>query len=335
MKKLKFALFLSAVLPIHALAACTANTNDGRDYFIVSVEGFNPPPFSPGDIPIGGVIYEAQALGLNFTNAINPWEAKTTCTFTFRKRITGIGIPDASKIYPTSMPNVGMRITSPAGDIAPFTESGFPQAQATWNRWYAPKIQLIKTGNVTESGVLSGAYANYRADTDAGQVLVEYRFAAPVLVTPKVPSCTVTTPRIQVPMGETMASTVFTGVGSSAPSRSFGIDLSCSGGDKGTTAKVYVTLTDATNPGNTSTTLSLSKDSTATGVGLQILKGDDVLGYGPASSAIGNTNQWLGGSVAQGAAGMSIALRARYVQTSPRITSGTANAIANFTMSYQ
>ncbi|WP_235996030.1 MULTISPECIES: fimbrial protein [unclassified Burkholderia] len=113
------------------------------------------------------------------------------------------------------------------------------------------------------------------------------------------------------------------------------MDVSCSGGDTGTSAKVYVTLTDATNPGNTSKTLSLSKDSTAGGVGLQILKDDEVLGYGPESAAIGNTNQWLGGSVAQGAAGMTIPLRARYVQTSPRITSGTANAIANFTMSYQ
>ncbi|MDN7425961.1 fimbrial protein [Burkholderia sp. AU16741] len=335
MKKIKFVLFLSAVLPIHALAACTATTNDGRDYFIVAVNGFNPPPFSPGDIPIGGIIYEAKADALTFTNAINPWDPVTTCSFTFRRRITGVGIPDASKIYPTNIPNVGLRIISPLGEVAPFTSTGLPIAQVYWNIYYAPKIQLIKTGNVTESGVLSGAYANYRVDNDAGQLLVEYRFAAPVLVTPKVPSCTVTTPRIQVPMGETMASTVFTGVGSSAPSRSFGIDLSCSGGDRGTTAKVYVTLTDATNPGNTSTTLSLSKDSTATGVGLQILKGDDVLGYGPASSAIGNTNQWLGGSVAQGAAGLSIALRARYVQTSPRIKSGTANAIANFTMSYQ
>ncbi|MBR8207450.1 fimbrial protein [Burkholderia cenocepacia] len=335
MKKIKLALFLSAVLPIHALAACKANTTDGRDYFIVTGRGFNPPPFSPGDIPIGGVIYEATATGLSFTNATDPQNPLTKCDFQFVNRMTGVGTPGASNIYPTSIPNVGMRIVSPRGEVAPFSSGAPPGWETPWNVNYAPKIQLIKTGNITESGVLSGAYAYYRANTDGGQVLAEYRFAGPVLVTPKVPSCTVTTPRIQVPMGKTLASTVFTGVGATAPSQSFEINLSCSGGDKGTSAKVYVTLTDATNPGNTSKTLSLSKDSKATGVGLQILKGDDVLGYGPASSAIGNTNQWLGGSVAQGASGMSIPLRARYVQTSPRVTVGTANAIANFTMSYQ
>ena len=335
MKKITYAILLSAWLPAHAIAACTANTKDGRDYFTVAVRGFNPPPFSPGDIPIGGIIYEAAASGLTFTNAADPWNPVSTCTTGILTHIAGIGTPDAARIYPTSAPNIGIRIISPSGAVAPFTESGMPQTRIPWNIYYAPKIQLIKTGNVTEGGVLSGAYANYRANNGAGQVLVEYRFSSPVLVTPKVPSCTVTTPRIQVPMGETMAASVFTGVGSTAPSRSFGIDLSCSGGDAGTSAKVYVTLTDATMPGNTSTTLSLSKDSTATGVGIQILRGEDVLGYGPDSAAIGNTNQWLGARVAQGQTGTSIALRARYVQTSPRITSGTANAAATFTMSYQ
>ncbi|RQV01287.1 type 1 fimbrial protein [Burkholderia cenocepacia] len=333
--KIKYSILLLVLLPIHAVAACTANTKDGRDYFVVSVRGFNPPPFSPGDIPIGGIIYQAEGSGLTFTNAADPWGPKSTCSTSTYTYIAGIGVPDANKVYPTSVPNVGLRVVSPTGQVAPFIEQGSNTLVKPWNIYYAPTIQLIKTGNVTESGVLSGAYANYRANNGSGQVLVEYRFAKPVLVTPKVPSCTVTTPRIQVPMGETMASTVFTGVGSTAPSRSFGIDISCSGGDTGTSAKVYVTLTDATNPGNTSTTLSLSRDSTATGVGIQLLKDDNVLGYGPDSAAIGNTNQWLGGRVAQGASGMSIPLRARYVQTSSRITSGTANANATFTMSYQ
>ncbi|WP_322084612.1 fimbrial protein [Burkholderia sp. BCC1972] len=331
---MKYSILLLALLPIHALAAFTANTKDGRDYFVVSVRGFNPPPLSPGDIPIGGIIYQAEGSGLTFTNAADPWGPKSTCSTSTYTYIAGVGVPDANKVYPTSVPNVGLRVVSPTGQVAPFIDG--PSALVEpWNIYYAPTIQLIKTGNVTESGVLSGAYANYWANSGSDQVLVEYRFAKPVLVTPKAPSCRVTTPRTPVPMGETMASTVFTGVGSTAPSRSFGIDISCSGGDTGMSAKVYVTLTDATNPGNTSTTLSLSKGSTATGVGIQLLKSDDVLGYGPDSAAIGNTNQWLGGRVAQGAPGMSIPLRARYVQTSPRITSGTANANATFTMSYR
>ncbi|WP_235996023.1 MULTISPECIES: hypothetical protein [Burkholderia] len=203
-KKIKYAIFLSVLLPIHALAACTANTKDGRDYFMVTVRGFTPPPFSPGDIPIGGIIYQAEGSGLTFTNASDPWGPKSTCSTSTYTYITGVGVPDASKVYPTSVPNVGLRVVSPTGQVAPFVEQGTNDLVKPWNIYYAPTIQLIKTGNVTESGVLSGAYAHYRANNGSGQVLVEYRFAKPVLVTPKVPSCTVRTPRIQVPMGETM-----------------------------------------------------------------------------------------------------------------------------------
>ncbi|MNO06732.1 F17a-G fimbrial adhesin precursor [compost metagenome] len=76
-------------------------------------------------------------------------------------------------------------------------------------------------------------------------------------------------------------------------------------------------------------------DSTVKGIGIQILKDNVVLGYGPDSSAAGNTNQWSAGTVKQGQASMIIPLQARYVQTTARITSGSANANATFTMSYQ
>ncbi|EDT38436.1 Fimbrial protein [Burkholderia ambifaria MEX-5] len=127
----------------------------------------------------------------------------------------------------------------------------------------------------------------------------------------------------------------FNGIGSTVGPRSFAISLTCSGGDAGTMTNAHVTLTDSTNPNNTSTTLSLTKESTASGVGLQIMKGDTLVGFGPDSAAVGNTNQWQVGTVMQGQANLTIPLAARYVQTGSKITPGSTDARATFTMSYQ
>lgn len=335
MTLIKFSLILLAsTLPLSALAKCTAVTTDGRDYYIVKVRGFEPPPFSPGDIPIGGVIYEAKATGLVFTNAVYPWSPAYSCPQGLTIYNNGVGSPGPNNVFPTGIPNVGIRILDYSKQPYPIRDS-WVYYDGYWNTNYAPTIQLIKTGNITEGGVLSGAYARYQNYSAAGQILVEYQYSKPVLVTPKVPTCTVTTPRIPVQMGSTLATTTFKGVGTTAPPLNFSIGLSCSGGDTGTSVNAYVTLTDATKPGNRSTTLSLSSDSDAAGVGIQILKDDVVLGYGPDSSALDNPNRWWAGRVRQGEAGMTIPLQARYVQTEQRIKAGIANAYASFTMSYQ
>jgi type 1 fimbria pilin len=329
------AFVLAGLVPAYGFAACEAGTNDGRTYYIVAVRGFNPPPFSPGEIPIGGIIYEASASGLTFRNATDPWGPWVRCNPAVRTYLTGVGALGANNVYATGIPNIGIRIIGSEGPF-PYLESGWAWSNQYWSIYYAPKIQLIKTGNVTAPGVLTGAYARYTANSAAGETLVEYQFASPVTVTPKVPTCKVDTTRLDVPMGRVITATALTGVGSTTPlTQPFEIKLTCSGGDAETTTNAYVTLTDASNPGNTSKTLSLSKSSTATGVGIQIVKDNLVLGYGPDSAAAGNTNQWRAGTIKQGQTSFSISLQARYVQTAARITTGSANANATFTMSYQ
>lgn len=81
--------------------------------------------------------------------------------------------------------------------------------------------------------------------------------------------------------------------------------------------------------------LTLSPGSGATGVGVEILSGTTVLGYGADSNVLGNPGQWKAGTVSPGASVFSIPLTARYVQTDDVVTVGTANARATFTMSYQ
>ncbi|WP_257977708.1 fimbrial protein [Burkholderia gladioli] len=253
------------------------------------------------------------------------------CKTPIRKFETGVGIP-TDGIYPTSIPNIGMRIVSSKGPLPNLSE--WSSASAGWNEYYALKIELIKTGEITAGGYLSGSYAQYRANDANGQLLVDFRFASPVKVQPRIPTCRVATPQVTVPMG-TMTTAMFTGVGSTTFARRFEIELACSGGDSGTATNAWVTLTDASQPSNTSTALSLTRESGASGIGIQIRREDTVLGFGPDSATVGNTNQWYMGHIAQGRAGLRVSLTARYVQTEAKVGAGSANARATFTLSYQ
>jgi type 1 fimbria pilin len=153
------------------------------------------------------------------------------------------------------------------------------------------------------------------------------------IVVAQHPTCSVSTPSIQVSLGSVQLKS-FSGVGSTSQVQpSFNISLSCTGGDTGVMTSVYTTLTDQTNPANQSNTLSLSASSTASGIGIQVLNGNTVISYGPDSAVVGNPNQWLAGSTGNGT--FNIPLTARYVQTAPTVKAGTANGIATFTMSYQ
>ncbi|KVL47680.1 hypothetical protein WT01_33670 [Burkholderia cepacia] len=118
----------------------------------------------------------------------------------------------------------------------------------------------------------------------------------------------------------------------SARSATFSVGLSC---DANVT--VQATLTDATNPANTGSTLSLGSSSTAKGVGIQILKKDSnvPLRFGPDSSAKGNTNQWMVGTSSAANTRISVPFEARYVKVAEKITPGSVRALSTITFSYQ
>jgi type 1 fimbria pilin len=148
----------------------------------------------------------------------------------------------------------------------------------------------------------------------------------------KAPTCAAAAQTQNVELGSIPA-TKFTGIGTVSELKPFAINLICSGGDENVDAKLYVTLTDNTNPSNTSNTLSLTSDSQAKGVGIQVFKDSTQLGFGPDSAAVGNKNQWYAGTTGNGF--FSIPLQARYVQTSQTVTPGPAKGRMTFTISYQ
>lgn len=103
--------------------------------------------------------------------------------------------------------------------------------------------------------------------------------------------------------------------------------------DSGVT--VWATLTDSTNPGNTSDMLTLTDNSTATGIGLKIYKNEDssALQFGPDSYVKGTQNQWQLSNGTESSP--SVNLKVKYVNTMGTITPGTVNGIVTYTFSYQ
>jgi type 1 fimbria pilin len=141
-------------------------------------------------------------------------------------------------------------------------------------------------------------------------------------------ACSVTTPSIAVTLPP-VSSSAFQRVGSTAGARNMSIDLNC----PSSPVRIFITLTDSTTPTNTSSNLSLKPNSTAKGVGLQILNAGNPVNFGPDSSNAGNTNQWF---VSTSNGGMvQIPLVVQYIQTGTPVAPGSVNGTATFTMSYQ
>jgi type 1 fimbria pilin len=93
---------------------------------------------------------------------------------------------------------------------------------------------------------------------------------------------------------------------------------------------VYMSLSDASEPGNTTDQLSLAPGSSAAGVKLRILKPDGVT---PIRFDPGRLNLW---QVDSGVGtSLTIPLTAQYISTSPTVTPGSITAGAIFTLSYQ
>lgn len=249
-----------------------------------------------------------------------------------------LDVYEQNGVFNTGIPGVGARIKSRYRSCV---SDYWPTECDTVVEGTPPKVtieyELIKTGNVVGSGSF-GCCEDFAFWTAGGNwnTYARFRYAGTTTVrVRRPPTCSFSSKdTIQTSLG-VVSKTVFKGIGSTSAERPFKIDLSCKGGDGLSTLDVYATLTDATKPGNRSKVLNLSPGSGATGVGVEILSGTTVLGYGADSNVLGNPGQWKAGTVSPGTSIFSIPLTARYVQTDEVVTVGTANARATFTMSYQ
>jgi len=241
-------------------------------------------------------------------------------------------------VYSSGIPGVGARFKTkyrncPQGYWPVVCTSAFEREPGAIEFY----VELVKIGPIRPTAIsCCGSELAVLAPPFPEAAYVSFAYAGRVSVIMKrQPTCSFpSNSSIQASLG-TVSVGSFRGVGSTSPERPFKIDLSCKGGDGVTPMDAYVTLTDATDPGNRSTVLTLSPDSGAQGLGVEVLSGTRVLGYGADSSELGNPGQWKAGPVSPGTSIFSIPLAARYVQTESVVTPGSGNARATFTMSYQ
>lgn len=194
---------------------------------------------------------------------------------------------------------------------------------------WSAKVTFIKTGTALKSGVYQIPTINaavltaYNNEIKTAKVIIN-----PTTITVTASGCTVGTKSANVDLG-TIDIRTLTTVGSTSPSGSFNVSLTCDAN-----VAVNAVMTDQTTPSNTSSVVTLTGDSTASGVGVQFFyNGTGPLMMGPDSSAAGTTNQFFIQSTTA-AQTLSLPFQAQYIRTG-ELVPGSANALASITFSYQ
>ncbi|MGC2943933.1 fimbrial protein [Burkholderia ambifaria] len=324
-------ILILVLLSNYSHASCTIKRSDGVmvPSLIVTLPKFSPPPFDP-NIADGTVIFSSSGAASGLGGAL-------TCTSAIGDVIyagTTGSAPGRYNTYPTPVAGVGVRIR---GGIN--TTEWWPQSRNVTGTWASYgegssfTVEFVKTGNITAPGVLSGQIGATIAPNH-GVVIRSIVTNGAINIRPQVPTCDLLTPNIAVDL-EKVSVGELKSVGATSLPKPMEVRLKCSGGNPGTSTRMFMTLTDSANSGNRSDTLSLASGSTAKGVGIQILRGSDntLVSYGPDSAQAGNPNQWAVGSF--GNVDVTIPFRARYVRTSATVIPGKANGVSTFTMSYQ
>jgi type 1 fimbria pilin len=294
-------------------------------------------PYSvPRDAAVGSQIARAQTTA----NA-----SGISCALIQTATVNGTEVAAGSGVYQTSVSGIGvsfyivngasqMLITSTGGGYTSGTISApgngsLPGVQAN----------LVVTGSVVSGYSLTSLPSVTVTFTPTGSCSwssgIANTLATSASNSAVVPiTCTVTTPTVSVNLPVVSLSSLGA-VGKSAGNTSFPIGLSCAAG-----ANVYITLTDATTPTNTTSLLTLASNSTAQGIKLRILNSAGPVDFGPDSAVVGTTNQWFIG-VSSNINGIPLTVQYYRDDTNPSgtgaavLSAGSVHAQATFTMSYQ
>ncbi len=322
-----FSLFV-AVAP-----ACAQTVN-----FSPAVLSFSPDgPYSvPRDAAVGSQVARAEtaasAAGIN-------------CDLIQTATVDGSEISAGSGVYQTSVSGIGVSfyvVSGSAKTLITSTGGGYVSGVLSApGNGALPGIQanLLVTGPVISGYSLSILSSVTITFTPTGNC----SWSTP-LVTTLFPSssnsavvpitCTVTTPSVSVNL-PIVSLSALGAVGNVAGDTRFPIGLNCASG-----ANVYITLSDATTPANTSSLLTLASNSTAQGIKLRILNSAGPVDFGPDSAAPGTTNQWFLGA-SSSVDGVPLTVQYYRDDTNPSgtnsavLSAGSIHAQATFTLSYQ
>ncbi|MGD9426797.1 fimbrial protein [Pantoea sp. NSTU24] len=242
-------------------------------------------------------------------------------------------------IFETGVPGVGYIIGLKDFNGSKYVplQSGITQSYpvqggtgVTQDLGWSAKITFIKTGTALKSGVYTtptihaAVLTAYSNETKTAQVIIN-----PATITVAASGCTVNTKSANVNLGTLDIRTLST-VGSTSPSGAFNVTLTCD-----QQIAVSAVMTDQTTPANRSSVVTLTGDSTASGVGVRFFyNGIGPLNMGPDSSAMGTLNQFFIQTTSSAKQVLSLPFQTQYIRTGDLIP-GTANALASITFSYQ
>ncbi len=321
---------LFAVTSAHATLSCAGYSNTGN---AISAGRVIVPP----SVAVGTTVATLPVL---FTVA-GCFGAIAGDQVTYTMHTSGALAAGFNDVYQTNIPGIGIRYqvhprcpgaTNP-GTLA---NNGI-QSVCTLAPGNNPGLgwdfypSLVVTGAIPAGGTVlttvPTVVVGWQMSGQAEQALANF-YTGAASGTIVTPACTVTGTAKSVGLPPVLTSSMASGVGAVAGTQSFSLSFTCSAG-----ANVYMTLSDAVNPANRTTTLALASDSTAKGVGIQVLNtaGSPVT-FGADSSASGNPGQWLIGASVNGP--LNVPLSARYIRTGA-VSAGSVKALATLTMSYQ
>ncbi|WAS53013.1 hypothetical protein MK974_09705 [Burkholderia ambifaria] len=278
-----------------------------------------------------------KSIGSSETTYAHGWNTiNTYCDSSNPARTTaeisnGKLVPGYTNVYETGIPGIGIQFRAAVPgvsntQIAPLDMTANPSSGAPVV--FNSAITLVVTGPVQSATVDGSTLPSMTWRVTQGTNRTSYVLQVNGTLAVKGQTCMVENSSINVSMPPVLAKNLGQ-IGATAGDTKFSIDLhSCTPG-----LGIYVTLTDAVNPGNRSNVMSLTKASTAQGIGYQVLRNSTPINFGPDSAAAGNLNQWSAGQASGDS--FTIPLVARYLSTSNTIRTGTAIGQLMFTMSYQ
>lgn len=321
-----------------ALGLACADARAQTVSFAPATLSFSPAgPYSvPRDAAVGSEVARADAAAT---------ATDVGCALIQTVTVNGTEIAAGSGVYQTSVSGIGVSfyiVDGASQTLVTSTGGGYTSGTlAAPGNGALPGIEatLVVSGPVVSGFSLAGLPSVTITFTPTGAC----PWSTPLTTTlatsaggsAVVPiTCTVTTPTVSVNM-PVVSLSALSAVGKTAGDTRFPLGLSCAAG-----ADVFITMSDATTPTNTSSLLTLDAASTAQGIKLRILNSAGPVQFGPDSASPGTTNQWFLGasSTVNG-----IPLTVQYYRDdtdaggagAAALSAGSVHAQATFTMSYQ
>jgi len=253
-----------------------------------------------------------------------------------------VGVIDGYPVYQTEYDGIGYIVRIQKDDRGPLLETPFRAWFTNSASVYTNLITAIRFVNL--GGLQSGVYnlATKQAGiavlsnsaTVYSPVTSQNFYYQAFTLTITASTCTLSSgdknQTVKLPEANVRD---FGGIGTMSGSQSFHMKISCPAG-----ITLYATMTDANLSTNRSDTLTLSSDSTASGVGIKVFAKNSATAvfYGPESAEKGNINQWkIGGASWAAATNYNIPFTARYVKTAATMSAGFVEAHTIITFSYQ